>query len=40
MNAEATLSYRTFLDLWREADVGVPEIEEAKRKLWRTFSIG
>ena len=33
VNAEAIQSYRTFLDLWREADAGVPEIEEAKRKL-------
>jgi tetratricopeptide (TPR) repeat protein len=33
LNAEAIRSYRTFLDLWREADAGVPEIEEAKRSL-------
>ena len=33
MNAEAIRSYRTFLDLWREADSTTPEIEEAKRSL-------
>ena len=33
MNAEAIRSYRTFLDLWREADTQTPELEEAKRAL-------
>ena len=33
MNAEAIRSYRTFLDLWREADSAAPDIEEAKRAL-------
>jgi tetratricopeptide (TPR) repeat protein len=33
MNAEAIRSYRSFLDLWREADVVTPELEEAKRSL-------
>jgi len=33
MNAEAIRSYRTFLDLWREADLQAPELEEAKRSL-------
>jgi tetratricopeptide (TPR) repeat protein len=33
MDAEAIRSYRTFLDLWREADARIPEIEEAKRSL-------
>jgi tetratricopeptide (TPR) repeat protein len=33
MKAGAIRSYRTFLDIWREADAGVPEIEEAKRSL-------
>ena len=33
MHAEAIRSYRTFLDLWREADSKTPEIEEAKRSL-------
>jgi tetratricopeptide (TPR) repeat protein len=33
MNAKAIRSYRTFLDLWREADLKAPELEEAKRTL-------
>ena len=33
MNAEAIRSYRTFLDLWREADSTAPDIDEAKRAL-------
>jgi hypothetical protein len=33
MNAEAIRSYRTFLNLWREADIQTPELEEAKRSL-------
>jgi tetratricopeptide (TPR) repeat protein len=33
MNAEAIRSYRTFLDLWREADSSAPDLEEAKRAL-------
>ena len=33
MNAEAIRSYRTFLDLWREADSTAPDVEEAKRAL-------
>jgi len=33
MNAEAIRSYRTFLDLWREADSTAPDLEEAKRAL-------
>jgi tetratricopeptide (TPR) repeat protein len=33
MGAEAIRSYRAFLDLWREADAGTPEIDEAKRSL-------
>jgi tetratricopeptide (TPR) repeat protein len=33
MNAEAIRSYRTFLDLWREADTQTPEVEEAKQSL-------
>jgi len=33
MNAEAIRSYRTFLDLWREADPTTPELEEARRSL-------
>jgi tetratricopeptide (TPR) repeat protein len=31
--AEAVRYYRTFLDLWREADSTAPDIEEAKRAL-------
>jgi tetratricopeptide (TPR) repeat protein len=33
MNAEAIRSYRTFLDLWREADSAGPEVEEARESL-------
>jgi len=33
MNAEAIRSYRTFLDLWREADSTTPDLEEAKQSL-------
>ncbi len=33
MNAEAIRSYRTFLDLWREADSTAPDLEEAKQSL-------
>ena len=33
MNAEAIRSYRTFLDLWREADSKAPDLEEAKQSL-------
>ncbi len=33
MDAEAVRSYRTFLDLWREADSTAPDIDEAKRAL-------
>ncbi len=33
MDAEAIRSYRTFLDLWREADSTAPDVEEAKRAL-------
>jgi tetratricopeptide (TPR) repeat protein len=33
MNAEAIRSYRTFLDLWREADSTTPDLEEARRSL-------
>jgi tetratricopeptide (TPR) repeat protein len=33
LKGEAIRSYRTFLDLWREADAAIPEIEEARRSL-------
>jgi len=33
MNAEAIRSYRSFLDLWREADSAGPEVEEARESL-------
>ena len=33
MKAEAIRSYRTFLDLWREADSPTPDLVEAKRSL-------
>jgi tetratricopeptide (TPR) repeat protein len=31
--AEAVRGYRTFLDLWRDADPGVAEVDQAKRSL-------
>jgi tetratricopeptide (TPR) repeat protein len=33
MKAEAVRSYRTFLDLWREAEIHTPELEQARRSL-------
>jgi tetratricopeptide (TPR) repeat protein len=33
MKAEAIRTYRTFLDLWREADSTAPDLEEAKQAL-------
>jgi tetratricopeptide (TPR) repeat protein len=33
MNAEAIRSYRTFLDLWRDADSAAPDLEEAQQSL-------
>jgi tetratricopeptide (TPR) repeat protein len=33
MKAEAIRSYRSFLDLWQEADIEAPELDEAKRAL-------
>jgi tetratricopeptide (TPR) repeat protein len=33
MKAEAIKAYRTFLDLWREADFEVPELSEAEQSL-------
>jgi cytochrome c-type biogenesis protein CcmH/NrfG len=31
--AKAADRYRKFLELWKDADPGIPEVEEAKKRL-------
>jgi hypothetical protein len=38
--SEATASYREFLRIWKDADPGTPEVEEARAALRRLERVG